>query len=41
MHVHTANKIADETPIKHMFRKNQCIFEDRLANPLILLIPNF
>jgi hypothetical protein len=29
------------TPIKHIYRKNQCIFMSVWAKRLILLIPNF
>jgi hypothetical protein len=32
---------AFKTPIKHIYRKNQCIFEAGFANQLILLIPKF
>ena len=30
-----------KAPIKHIYRKNQCIFEAGFANQLILLIPKF
>jgi hypothetical protein len=34
-------RLAPITPIKHIYRKNQRIFEVGLANHLILLIPKF